>query len=363
MNFITFCSFFFAILSQADSLKLEKVWQGEDVVWGFDFLKDTEALVTQRDGKMFLVDLSKGSARIITGLPAVEVDGQGGLLDIKVDPEFPKNQRVFFTYAHREGKSGITTRLASARFDRASSSLKEIKVLFTALPVLKGDKHFGARIAFDGKGMLFLAIGDRDERNRSQDTQAHMGKVIRLSLEGKVPEDNPYGPKGAAPAKGLKEIWSLGHRNPQGIAFDSQKEILWVSEHGPRGGDELNRIEPGRNYGWPLVTAGREYWGPSIGIKKKEGMVDPVRFWVPSIAPASLMIYSGKLYGPWKGAFLQPCLAGQHLNVVQPVNGMPTGPESRHFDGSERFRHIAENSQGVIYLGADSGVLYRVVFP
>ena len=209
----------------------------------------------------------------------------------------------------------------------------------------------------DKEGYLFISIGDRGVRNESQSLKAHMGKIIRIHQDGRVPKDNPFfETKGA-----LKEIWSFGHRNAQGLAFDPMSGDLYEQEHGPRGGDEINKIEKGANYGWPVITYGKEYWGPSIGEgKKKKGMKQPLKYWVPSIAPCGLSFYSGKKFPDWKGSLFSGALRGKHLNRLTFKNGKIVSEERLLNELGFRVRNVKEGPTGLLYLSVDQGKILRI---
>lgn len=345
---------FFALNSSwGSAVNYNKIQSGLDVVWGMDFIDSETMIFTQRNGKLFLLNLKTKTKTEITGIPKVYSGGQGGLLDVKIHPEYSKNKWIYLTYSVEEdGKT--TTRLSRAQIE--GTRLVKLENLFTALQFVKSDLHFGSRIAFDHKGHVFVTVGERNERDLAQDLTTHTGKVIRLKEDGKIPEDNPFvGDQSKKP-----EIWSYGHRNPQGIDYDLENRQLWVSEHGPRGGDEINLIEKGKNYGWPIITYGREYWGPKIGEgSAKPGLEQPIKMYNPSIAPSSLMIYKGPKYG-WKGMFLLGSLKLTHLNAVEIVDGKAK-QETRHFEGKlGRIRSLTDGTDGTIYLGTDAGEIFAI---
>lgn len=335
-------------------LSAEKVFEHSEVLWGFDFLSAKEMILTDQAGKVFLLDLESGATNTVQNTPSIFYKGQGGLMDIRLHPEFKSNRLIYISYSTRT-ESGSSTRLARARLEE--NELKELQILFTAKPYISATNHYGSRIAFDGKGYVFLSIGDRTKRDLAQDLSTHMGSVIRLHDDGRVPEDNPF----AKDSKARSEIWSYGHRNPQGLFYDKDSDELWLHEHGPRGGDEINLVKPGRNYGWPKVTKGREYWGPKIGKEKSEGMVEPVHSYTPSIAPSGFIRYSGKKFPDWKSHFFLGALALRHLNKVQIEDGVFVN-EERYFESlKERIRAVGESPSGDIYFSADSGKLYRIL--
>ena len=273
-------------------------------------------------------------------------------------PSSPKTNSCFFSYSARYG-GGVGTRIAKARL--VGSRLTQLQELFSALPLGSGGRHFGSRILFGppsaGGGssdLLFFGVGDRGDRHKAQKLNFPNGKLFRIKQDGSIPPDNPFvKTEGALPA-----IWSLGHRNPQGMAWDASGH-LWEQEHGPRGGDEINRIAKGKNYGWPVITYGREYWGPKIGDTHRKGMEQPVKHFTPSIAPSSLMIYSGKLFKKWKGDFFSASLKFTHINRLVITQGK-VAKEERFLQRSlgERVRHIREAPSGEIFFSTDRGHLY-----
>jgi glucose/arabinose dehydrogenase len=324
-----------------------------DVIWSIEAFPDGKLWAATKAGQIFEWRAGTPGIRQVTGVPPVVVYGQGGLMDIKLHPGYPKNPELFLTATIKNGPRSWTTQLLKGTIT-PEGNLTGVQPLWTAKVDSKEGVHFGSRITFDTEGHLFVGIGDRGQRDRAQDLSWHQGKVIRLKLDGSVPANNPFvGREGALP-----EIWSYGHRNPQGLFYDVATKTLWSNEHGPRGGDELNRVEPAKNYGWPVITYGREYWGPSIGEGKvKEGMEQPEFQWTPSIAPSSLLVYSGKKHTGLKGSFLSGALVLQHLNhLTRDKDGKLQ--EERFFTSlGERIRSLEEGPDGSLFLGTDSGRL------
>ncbi len=347
----------FAITSaEATDFRIEEVTSGLDIPWGIAFLNEDELLITERSGQARLLSLKRQQLTLLQGVPPVHAEGQGGLLDVAVPPDYATRGWIYFTYSKTVAGEGATT-LARARLQ--GSRLVEWEDLLVTRSRTDTAYHFGSRIAFDDKGHLFFTIGDRGERDNAQDLDNHAGAVLRLYMDGSVPSDNPY----VENKRGLAEIWSHGHRNPQGIAIDLQQR-LWVIEHGPRGGDELNRIEPGRNYGWPVISYGMEYWGPVMAAEgtHREGMEQPVKYYVPSIAPGSLIAYSGKVFPQWRGNLFAGALKLRHLNrIVIDAQGEAILEERLLKSLDERIRAVAESPQGWIYLTTDSGRVLRLV--
>lgn len=321
----------------------------EGIPWGMAFVSDDELLITTREGTFKKLNIKTQKLMNIKGAPKVFADGQGGLLDVKPHPDFEKNKIIFYTYSAPEGDKQAT-RLAQAKLN--GDQLIDSKILFTASPFVDSGYHFGSRIAFDGEGHIFISIGERNKRELAQDLSNHYGKVIRLNMDGSVPKDNPFVSK----EKAMPEIWSYGHRNPQGIFFDSKTKELWVSEHGPKGGDEINLVKKGANYGWPLATYGREYWGPKVSEHVTyEGTEDPRHVWLPSIAPSFIVRYEGQAFPKWNDSFLVGALALKHLNRVEFKDGKSVKEERYLVDYDDRLRSMALDKNGNIYLGTDSG--------
>lgn len=339
-------------VSDGQKFTVETLFEGKDVIWGFDFLnpKDaSEMIFTERDGKMRLLDLKTKKATELLGAPKVFNEGQGGLLDV-----FIKNEDIYLTYSDPIDKKG-TTSLMKGKLSKDKKSFSGNKI-FQAKALESTGEHFGSRIAIDKDGFLFMGVGERNKRDRAQDLSTHHGKILRLTTEGKTPSDNPFvNTKGALP-----EIWSYGHRNPQGLIIDLKGELL-DAEFGPRGGDEVNLIEKGANYGWPVITYGREYWGPTIGTKEKAGMKQPLYYWVPSISPSGMMMYSGSAFPKFEGNLFLATLAGSHLHRIVTDNNRKIQKEEKLLeDLEERFRQVKTGPDGMIYLSTDSGKILRL---
>lgn len=340
--------------TSAGDVQLETLVKGLDVVWGFDFLPGGDVLLTERPGRMKIYRASARRLDEVKGLPEIRARGQGGLLDVRVHPDFAKNALVFFTYVEGRADGDMTTSLGRAEL--RGSELKNFKRLLAAEAWAGGDIHFGSRIEFDGPERLWITIGDRNERPRVQDLAHHNGKLLRLDLDGKPVADNPF----VKTAGARPEIYSLGHRSPQGLARDPATGKLWLAEMGPRGGDEINLIAPGANYGWPDATYGREYYGPRIGQTTKEGTVAPVKHWTPSISPSGLMVYTGDAFPAWKGHLIIGNLSGQHLRRLTLTGEKITGEEEWLKNKFWRFRSVRTGPGGEIYFGTDGGLLARI---
>ena len=334
---------------------VEEVADGFGVPWGFDFIGPHEMIVTEREGRMKRVRISTGEKKSITGLPKILSSGQGGLLDVAAHPEFLKNKLVYFSYS-APYKDGNTTRLSVAKL--SGQKLVGVKVLFTAVPESQGFLHFGSRITFDNSGHLFVTVGERGDRDRAQNLRSHCGKVIRLNLDGSVPEDNPFvGRKDALP-----EIWTYGHRNPQGLTTHPLTGAIWEQEHGPKGGDEINILRKGRNYGWPIITYGREYSGPKIGTTHKKGLQQPLYHFTPSIAPSGLAIYGGKRFKHWRGHVFSGALKMTHINHLVVGKDNKVKKEYRYLkDWKRRIRNVKAGPDGYLYFSTDNGQILRLV--
>lgn len=339
-------------------LKLEQVVEGLGIVWGMCFISQDQLLLTERSGSVKRIDVNSGAVTQLKNVPVVLAQGQGGMLDIAISPDYEKDGWIYLTYVKdvdidTEG----ATILARARL------VKESFVDWQELLVTKSDTaetyHFGSRITFDAEGHVFFGVGDRGVRDNAQEITNHAGSIMRLNLDGSVPADNPYSKN----KKWLPEVWSIGHRNPQGMAFDLKNQRLWSIEHGPRGGDEINLIKPGANYGWPVISYGKEYWGPiAVGEgTHRAGMEQPVKVYVPSIAPGSLLLYSGDALSKWKGNLFSGALKLRHLNrIVLSKQGEVIKEERLLEDAVGRIRALAQSPQGWLYLSTDSGKIYRL---
>ncbi len=336
--------------------ELEQVADGLGVPWGMAFLDAERIIFTEREGDVGLFDLSTQEVTKLGGAPIVYAVGQGGMLDVMLPPDYADTGWIYFTYSKPVDGEAATT-LARAKLD--GDHLVDWQDLLVTQSTTDTGYHFGSRIAFDGKGHVFFGIGDRGQRPNGQDLSNHASTVIRLNMDGSVPKDNPFVGRDDA----LPEIWSYGHRNPQGMAYDQEHDRLWLIEHGPRGGDEINLVLPGRNYGWAVVSHGQEYWGPlDVGeAKSKPGMEDPVKVYIPSIAPGSLILYSGKAFPEWQGNLFAGALKLRHINRVElNAKGEAVGEERLLDDLNDRIRALAESPEGWIYFSTDSGRIYRI---
>ncbi len=343
--------FFFIQSTQAADYRLQQLASGLGVPWGLTFVNDSQILFTERGGKAGLLDLHNHAISYLSGIPSVFANGQGGLLDVKTEPGYQAGGWIYFTYSKSVQGRGVTV-LGRAHLD--GQKLSDWQEILVTQSATNTGRHYGSRIAFDDQGYLYFGVGDRGQRPNGQDLTTHAGSILRIYPDGRVPADNPFINNKRAKA----EIWSYGHRNPQGLAWDNDHKRLWEIEHGPRGGDEINLIKKGQNYGWPVISYGQEYWGPvAVGESThKEGMQQPVKYYVPSIAPGSLLYYDGDAFPNWKGNLFAGALKLQHLNrIVLDKAGRPIAEERLLEDLGERIRALIQGPQGWIYFSTDSG--------
>jgi glucose/arabinose dehydrogenase len=334
-------------------LDVTVVTEGLEALWGFTFLPNGDILATERDGRLRLISNGALLEDAISGVPEVYARGQGGLLDVALHPDFASNRLVYLSYSKPlDGNS--TTAVARGRLQ--GMALVDVEDIFVANT--RGRGHYGSRLAFDNDGFLFVSVGDRQanpngdqENHPSQDRSNHHGTINRLNDDGSIPDDNPFvGQDDIEPS-----IWSYGHRNPQGMTYDAENNRLWADEHGPQGGDELNLIQRGLNYGWPVIGFGVNYGGdPLHESTHKEGMEQPVHFWVPSIATSGLLVYSGDLIPEWSGNIFVGGLNGQQVARVI-MDGDESMGEETIYRGNGRIRDIRQGPDGAIYLGIDGG--------
>ena len=342
------------IKSEKQTFLVEEVTDGLSIPWGLAFISNTQLLITERAGSIKLLDMQNKTLTPIQGAPAVMAQGQGGLLDVAVPPDFKTGDWIYFTFVRNKGGEGVTV-LARAKL--TANKLVQWQDLLETQSATGTGRHFGSRIVFDENGYVYFGVGDRGERPMSQDLSNHAGSVMRLYRDGRVPQDNPFNKR----ADVQPEIWSYGHRNPQGMAYDYANKRLWLIEHGPRGGDEINRVLPGRNYGWPVISYGKEYWGPlAVGEgTHREGMEQPIKQYTPSIAPSSLLLYSGNSFPAWRGNLFSGALKLTHLNrVTLSEDGKAIGEERLLDELDERIRALAQGPQGWLYFSTDSGKIY-----
>ena len=337
------------------------VASGLEQPWGLALLPDGRWLVTEKPGRLRIVTAEGAISAPVAGLPAVDAEGQGGLLDVVVGPSFAQDRMIYWSYAEARS-GGNATSVARGALSADGSRVEKVEVIFRALPVYDGTMHFGSSLAFGSDGKLFITLGDRSDapmRPQAQDLGSHMGKVIRINADGSVPQDNPFvGRAGARP-----EIWSLGHRNVQGIAVQPGGAV-WTTEHGTRGGDEINLNRAGRNYGWPVIAYGVEYGGGPIneGVTAREGMEQPVYYWDPSIATGGAAFYSGRMFPDWNGNLLVAALKDKHIARLVIQNDKVVGEERLLTGLGERIRDIAVGPDGAVWVitDEDDGKLVRL---
>ena len=330
--------------------------------WGLAFLPEGRFLVTERPGRLRVVEPNGRLGAPLAGVPRVAAGGQGGLLDVITDADFARNRRIFLCYSEpaADGGGGNGTALASATLASGASALRDVQVLFSQRPKVASQLHFGCRIVQAPDGNLFLTLGERyQRRDDAQKLDSHLGKVVRIAPTGGAAAGNPL----AGRADALPEIWSWGHRNPQGATWGPDGR-LWIHEHGPQGGDEINRPEPGRNYGWPVVTYGENYGGGPIGEgTHKAGMEPPLHYWVPSIAPSGMAFLTSDRYGPaWKGSLFVGALKSMRLHRLQIEAGRVVRDEYLLDGLGARIRDVRQGPDGWLYLLTDSadGQLLRL---
>jgi glucose/arabinose dehydrogenase len=338
--------------TSAGPLDVSSVVQGLDEPWGFAFLPGGGILITERDGR--LLHVTGGAARAVAGVPEVAASGQGGLLDVAVARDFAQSRLIFLSYSKPQ-RRGAGTALMRARLSDDGTRLEEARDIFEMRPGSSGGRHFGSRIVEAPDGTLFLSIGDRGERPSAQDLAIEAGSVVRVTREGGIPADNPLvGREGAAPA-----IWSWGHRNPQGLTLAPDGALIGV-EHGARGGDEVNRVERGRNYGWPVISYGRHYSGFSIGEgTAREGMEQPLHYWDPSIAPSGAAFLDGGAIPAWEGDLFVGSLK---FGLISRLDGRSFAEVERiELDETARTRDVRQGPDGALwFLSVGNGALYRL---
>jgi glucose/arabinose dehydrogenase len=334
---------------------VETVTQGLNHPWALAFLPDGTALITERPGRLLHFDPATGKRTSITGIPEVDARNQGGLLDVELHPAFADNRWVYLTWAGA-CERGNATHLGRGRL--RGDRLVDFETLFIATPCVRSTKHYGSRIVFGRNGHLFVTVGERGERDRAQDLGDHNGSVLRLNDDGSIPADNPFVDRDNA----LPAIYSYGHRNPQGAAIHPQTGALWIHEHGPRGGDEINLPVAGGNFGWPETTYGREYWGPAIGPESLPGTVAPIYHWTPSIAPSGMAFYTGDAIPGWQGDLFVGALAKVHLAHLELDGPRVVGETQRLTERSRRIRAIEVGPDGALYILTDhaNGELLRL---
>ena len=324
--------------------------------WALAFLPDGRLLVTQKQGQMLLLDLPKNLKYEIKGLPLVAAMGQGGLLDVAIDPKFSQNGWIYWTYAEADTQGLTGTAAARGQLDLATLTLKNVQVIYRQTPKVNSLHHFGSRIVPTSDGYAYITLGDRGSfSDQAQQLGSGIGKIIRIRTDGTIPKDNPYLKQRTA----LPALWSIGHRNVQGAALDPNTQALWTIEHGAKGGDELNQPKAGRNYGWPIITYGDDYSGESIGIgTQRSGLEQPIYYWNPVIAPSGMTFYQGRAFPNWQGNILIAGLRSQALVRLIMKNGRVQSEE--RYSLGVRCRDVQVGADGLIYVVTDVGTLLRL---
>ncbi len=328
--------------------------------WGIASLPDGRLLITQKAGTLRIATPTGELSPPITGLPAVNAAGQGGLLGLCIDPNFASNRMIYWVFSENQS-GGTLTAVAKGKLSEDESSVEDARVIYRATPAFAGNLHYGGRIVFDKEGYLFVSTGERSStvtRPQAQEVNSALGKVLRLTTDGSAAPGNPFVGQGGARA----ELYSIGHRNPQGLAIHPQTGELWQGEHGPRGGDELNKIEAGANYGWPTITYGIEYSGAVIGdgIQQLEGMQQPVYYWDPVVSPSGMTFYHHSHITEWSNDLFICSLSETHIIRLKIANNRVVGEERLLSSEGQRFRDIAQGTDGALYAVTDQGRLYRI---
>ena len=377
LSSVRFCLLtFFVVMAataSAQTPRFEVVTKGLEHPWAVAFMGDGQMLVTERPGRLRVVSSNGALSEPVQGLPAIDVRGQGGLLDVVVDSAFRQNRTLYFCFSEpaSSGQTGNSTALARAKLSADARRLDEVKVIFRQLPKVSSSAHFGCRIVEALKngqpdGTLFLTLGDRF--SRMQDAQTldnHHGKVVRVGKDGSVPKDNPFANSAGNTAGAKPEIWSYGHRNSQGAAL-APNGTLWTHEHGPQGGDEINQPQAGKNYGWPVISYGENYGGGKIGdgITSKPGLEQPLHYWTPSIAPSGMAFVTSDNYGSaWRGNLLVGSLKFGYLNRIVLDGNKVVREEKLLAELNQRIRDVRQSPDGWIYVltDANNGQLIRLL--
>jgi len=341
------------VKTEAGNIQVKTIAEGLENVWGMAFLPDGSMLVTERPGRMRIVSADGKVGEPLSGLPKIFAQGQGGLLDVVLAPDFATSKKIYFSYS--EPGEGSESKLNSTAVSFATlngNKLENFTRVFSQQPKVNSSNHYGSRLVWAPDGTLFITLGERySEKDKAQTLDNHQGKVVRINADGSVPKDNPF----VKTAGALPEIWSYGHRNVQGAAINPTSKALWTGEHGPQGGDELNIDSAAKNYGWPVITYGENYGGGKIGEgTHKAGMEQPVYKWVPSIATAGFIFYTGDKFPQWKGNILLASLREKTL-VRLLVDGEKITKEERLLtkEVDQRLRHVVQGPDGLVYLLTD----------
>ncbi len=340
------------------NVKAVSVAKGVTIPWAIEPLSNGDLLITERSGTLYLLPKNSSNLTKLSGLPQIDANGQGGLLDLALHSGPDDSQWLYITYSSTQGaKSGSNTALMRAKLSDDRTELLSTQLLYKGEHNSTKGQHYGSRIVFDNQGYVYFSIGDRGSRDKNpQDLTRDGGKIYRLHADGRIPKDNPFVNQKSA----KHAIWSYGHRNPQGMWFDNQNNILWSHEHGPRGGDELNIIKAGANYGWPVVSYGVNYSGTSFtDIQEKDGMQSPVLHWTPSIAPSDMLLVSSDKYPQLKGKLLLSSMKFSFLSALE-ISNKGVSKQYKILEGIGRVRSLAQGSDGYIYLGIDGQGIKRL---
>ncbi len=340
------------------SYKLETVVDGFESPWGMAFLPGGDMLVTDKYGDFYRVAKS-GNKTKISGVPEIRADGQGGLMDVELHPNFSENSLLYLAYTSFKPEDDDLTSTAVSRYKLEGTNLTDEKLIYEALPYIDSGRHFGVRLEFDNDGYLYITIGDRGRRDiHPQDLSTHPGKTHRIHDDGRIPEDNPF----VDNADAVKSIYSYGHRNQQGMIKHPETGEIWTHEHGPKGGDEINIVEKGLNYGWPVISFGVNYSGTKFtNLTAKAGMEQPLHEWTPSIAPSGMDFVRGDLYSGWKGHLLVGALRFEYLALVK-LDGNKVLSEERLMEDVGRVRNVKQGPDGYIYVAVEEpGIIYKIV--
>lgn len=339
--------------------KVEKIAEKLGSPFAIVTMPDGRLMVTLKSGYMEIHDKNGALVKKITGFPPVVFAGQGGLLDVAFDPNFAGNKMIYWSFSEKYSPGNLTA-VAKGKLNEAAGKVENVSVIFRATPALNSNLHFGSRLVFDKDGNLFVSAGERsilEGRAQAQKLESHLGKVFKITTDGKPAAGNPFLNQAAA----MPEIYSYGHRNPQGLDINPATGELWEAEFGPRGGDEVNIIHAGKNYGWPIITYGIEYSGEKIGdaIQQKAGMEQPVYYWDPVISPSGICFYNGSAIPEWKNNLFIASLSGQHVDRLVIKNNKVVGEERLLTDKNDRFRDITY-SNDMLYAITDGGDIYRI---
>jgi glucose/arabinose dehydrogenase len=345
------------VSASSQPYKYELLTKGIDIPWGMAWIDEQTILVTDRKGELRIVSNGKLLSEKISGLPDIRAQGQGGLLDVVVDPNYAKNSLIYFSYSGLEGEGkGAHTSVMRAKLQGAE--LTEQRVIFEGAPNTTKGQHYGSRLTFDQKGHLYISVGDRGNRDvNPQRLNRDAGKIHRINTDGSIPKDNPFVGQNAVNSS----IYSYGHRNPQGMVMHPITGDIWAHEHGPKGGDEVNIIQSGKNYGWPEISYGVNYSGTSFtDLTEKEGMQQPEWYWVPSIAPSGMTVVTSDVYPDWQGKIVVGSLKFAYL-VALTLDGNKVMSQETLFPGIGRVRNVKQGLDGYIYVATDGNGIFKIV--